>query len=352
MARSGTATGKTDEDKGPSFLDRRRAAWPWFDHVMRAAARYKDERGDHYAAAVTYFTVLALFPLLMVAFAVAGFVLAGNAELLDELRTQITDNVPGSMGGTINELVDTAINSRAAVGVLGILGALYTGLGWMAHLRAALTEQWEQTSPQPKFLAKKVHDLGALCGLGAAMVVSLGVTALGSGALGKKVLEWLHLDAMPGAGVLLTVVSVLAGVAASWALFTWVIARLPRERVALRSAAMGALLAAIAFEVFKRVAVVYLSNIVQGPAGATFGPIIGIMVFSYITARITLFATAFAATSEESLDLAPVPVPDPVIIRPRVDEREPGAGIAALAGVGVGAAAGWGIGRMARDRRR
>lgn len=351
MARGGTASAKRDEDKGPSFLEQRRAAWPWFDHLMRAAQRYQSERGDHYAAAITYFTVLALFPLLMVAFAIAGYVLAGNADLLDDLRSQIAENVPGSMGDTISDLVDTAINSRATVGVLGVLGALYSGLGWMARLRAALTEQWEQTGEEPKFLAKKISDLGALGGLALALVVTLGVTALGSGSLGKQVLKWLRLDTMPGAGVLLTVVSTLVGVAASWALFVWVIARLPRERVALRSALKGALLAAVVFEIFKRVAVVYLASVVQGPAGATFGPIIGIMVFAYITARITLFATAYAATSVESLALAPVPAPDPVVIRPRVEERESGATVAALAGAGVGAAAGWGVGRVGRRSR-
>src|SRR5699024_8630472 len=100
------AKGGGKADKGPSFLDRKRAAWPWFDHLMRAANRYMTERGDHYAAAITYFTVLSLFPLLMVAFSAAGFVLAGDADLMAELKSQITDAVPGDMGDTIGELVD------------------------------------------------------------------------------------------------------------------------------------------------------------------------------------------------------------------------------------------------------
>ncbi len=350
MARGGAD--EQDAEKGPSFLERRRAQWPWFDHLMRAAVRYKSERGDHYAAAVTYFTVLALFPLLMVGFSVAGYVLAGNAGLLDDVQQQIADNLPGSTGDTISDLVDNAINSRAAVGVIGLITGLWAGLGWMSHLRAALTEQWEMTSPRPKFLAMKLSDLGALVGLGLALVVTLGITALGSGPLGRRCLEWLHLDTMPGAGALLTLVSVVAGIAASWVLFTWVIAWLPRERVALRSAVMGALLAAIVFEVFKRVAVLFLARVVNGPAGATFGPIIGIMVFAYITARITLFATAYAATSVESMAMAPVPVPGPAVIRPRVTERTAAPGLAALAGAGVGIAAGLGLGRRGRRRAR
>jgi membrane protein len=50
----------------PGLLDRLRARYAWFDHVMRAQSRYQDNKGKFFAAGITYFTVLALFPLLMV----------------------------------------------------------------------------------------------------------------------------------------------------------------------------------------------------------------------------------------------------------------------------------------------
>jgi len=50
----------------------------WLDHIVRAGARYTERNGDYYAAAVTYFSVLSLVPLLMIAFAVAGFVLRAH----------------------------------------------------------------------------------------------------------------------------------------------------------------------------------------------------------------------------------------------------------------------------------
>ena len=74
------------------------------------------------------------------------------------------------------------------------------------------------------------------------------------------------------------------------------IARLPRESVSFRSAARAGLMVAVAFEIFKLVASIYLKSVVTGPAGATFGPVLGLMVFAYITARLILFATAWAAT--------------------------------------------------------
>ena len=81
------------EPAEPGFLDRLRARFAWFDHVMRAQERYHESKGDFYAAGVTYFTIFALFPLLMVGFAAAGFVLVRNPDLLADIETQIKAGV-------------------------------------------------------------------------------------------------------------------------------------------------------------------------------------------------------------------------------------------------------------------
>lgn len=165
---------------------------------MRAAQRYQQQKGDYYAAGITYFSVLALIPILMVAFAIAGFVLAGQPELLQDLQDSITKNVPGSLGDTLNTVIDSAIASRASVGVLGLLGAAYAGLGWMANLRDALTAMWESQRESKGFVRTKLGDAAALLGLGLAMVVSLGSSALSSGPVARTVVEVLNLDDVPG----------------------------------------------------------------------------------------------------------------------------------------------------------
>ena len=115
------------------------------------------------------------------------------------------------------------------------------------------------------------------------------------------------------------------------------IARLPRESVSFRSALRAGLMAAVAFEIFKQVASLYLRSVVTGPAGATFGPVLGLMVFAYVTARLILFATAWAATSKDNLEAAPLDPPSPAQITPRVEFRE-GLGVGgALAAMAVGA---------------
>ena len=93
---------------------------------------------------------------------------------------------------------------------------------------------------------------------------------------------------------------------------------------------------------------IYLRSVVTGPAGATFGPVLGLMVFAYITARLILFATAWAATSTENLDAAPVEPPDAAQITPRVQVRE-GLGVrGAMAAAAVGALGALGLSRLRR----
>jgi membrane protein len=162
----------------------------------------------------------------------------------------------------------------------------------------------------------------------------------------KHVLEWLGLQDVPGVSLALRVASLVMSMFVSWLLFTAIIARLPREPVSFRSAMRAGLLAAVAFEIFKQVGSIYLKSVVTGPAGATFGPVLGLMVFAYITARLILFATAWAATSRENLDAAPVEPPAPAQITVRVQERE-GLGVGgALAAGAVGALGALGFSRL------
>jgi membrane protein len=335
------------EPAKPGILDRLRSRYGWFDHVMRAQERYQDSKGDFYAAGITYFTIFALFPLLMVGFAAAGFVLARNPDLLAEITAQIKSKVSGDFGEQLVDLMDSAIESRTSVGIIGLATAAWAGLGWMANLREALSQMWGLMRHEPPgFVRTKLSDLTAIVGLFAAIIVTIALTALGNSDLMKHVVEWLGLQDVPGVGVALRVASLLVSLLISWLLFIWIIARLPRESVSFRSSVRAALIAAVGFEVFKQLGSIYLRSVVTGPAGATFGPVLGLMVFAYITARLILFATAWAATSTENLVPAPVEPPAPAQITMRVQERE-GLGVGgALAAAGLGALGALGFSRL------
>ena len=164
---------------------------------MRAGARYTERHGNACKAAVTYFSVLSLVPVTMVAFAAAGFAMGSRPDLVERLKNEITAAWPGALGDTLNSVVNQAISSAATVGFF---------------------------------------DLLALLGLGLALAVTFALTGLLSGFAGT-VLAFLGLAQQAWAEALLTLLGVLIGLAANWLIFTWVIARLPRERVPLRSAA-------------------------------------------------------------------------------------------------------------------
>ena len=338
-----------DEPTKPGILDRLRARYGWFDHAVRAQGRYQDSKGDFYAAGITYFTVFALFPMLMVAFAIAGFVLASQPDLLTEIEDKIKSTVSGESAQQLVKLMESAIDSRTSVGIIGLATAAWAGLGWMANLREALTQMWGlMRHDPPGFVRTKLSDLIAIVGLFAAIVVTIALTALGSSNLMKHVLEWLGLQDLPGVGLALRLASLLVSILVSWLLFVWIIARLPRESVSLHSAARAALMAAVAFEIFKQVGTIYLRSVVSGPAGATFGPVLGLMVFAYITARLILFATAWAATSTENLAEEPVEPPAPAQITARVQVRE-GLGVwGTLTAVAAGALGALSFSRLRR----
>lgn len=304
-------------------------------HLIRAGTAYVDRNGDHYAAAITYFSVLSLFPLIMIAFAIAGFVLAGNQSLLNQLQQSITEAVPSGLGKTINDVITQAIEHRGAVGVIGLLAAAYSGLGWMSNLRDALSAMWGHEIPERPYWRKLVSDIVSLISLGLALIVSFAITAAGSG-LSTFLLKRVGLDDEGWAVFLLRVGTIVLAVATNWLVFLWVLTRLPRQRVGTRAAMRGALFAAVAFEVLKQLATIYLGIVASTPTGALFGPIIGLLLFANLVSRVLLFTTAWTATARENLS-TPVPQPPaPAVIRPTVEVHSGPRPRDALALVGVG----------------
>ncbi len=339
-----------EKPAGPSRLEKLRAKYEWLDHLVRAGARYTERHGDHYAAAVTYFSVLSLFPLLLVGFAIAGYVLFFQPDLLVRLQEAIAENVPQGLDTLIDPIVQSAIDQRNTVGIIGLLGALYTGIGWMSNLREALSEQWGQVPKTPLILKKTLFDLLTLLGLGLALGGSFAITGLASG-FASAVLDLVGLGDEGWAQFLLGLLGVVLGLVANWLIFLWVIARLPRRRATLRSAAKAAVLGAVGFEVLKQVMTVYLGSVTNSPTGQIIGPFVGLLVFAFFASRFILFVTAWAATSRENEQEEPVDVPGPAVIRTETTVRSGPDGATAAGLLGAGALAGLLGGRLLGRRR-
>ncbi|HEY4453116.1 MAG TPA: YhjD/YihY/BrkB family envelope integrity protein [Pseudonocardiaceae bacterium] len=288
-----------------------RERYGWFDHLARMIDRYVNNHGYHFAASITYFSVLSLIPLLMVLLAVAAFVLAGHPYLLGELRNSIHSAVPGALGPLMNTLVNNVIDHRVKLGIFGLVVGLYSGWNWMNALRDALTGMWDQRKPDLPLLHTIVRDLMALGSLAIAIAISFGLTEAGA-ALGGWVLRLLGWSGFGWANVGLQLASVVLALVADWLVFCWVLTKLPREPVPLRFAVRGAAGAAVAFETLKRVANLYLNALGASPIGATFGSIIGLLVFVYLVSRVLILAAAWTATAQPQQR----PAPDPIVIAP------------------------------------
>ena len=337
-------------------FDELRARRPWLDHLVRAGLRYTDRHGDDYAAAMTYFSVLALVPLLMIASAIAGYFLASLPGLRDQLRAAITAAVPIELSDTINLIIDQAVAQRNVVGAFGLLIALYAGIGWMSRLRAALSEQWAQPADPPPMFKRLFSDLRALLGLGVALGCSFAITTLLSAFTGD-VLMFLGLNDNESTQVLLRVVGIMIALTANFLIFLWMIARLPRKSVPLRSAVKAALLGAVGFQVLIESMSIYLRMLSGSPSGVVFGSMFGLLIFVYFVSRFALFVTAWAATARGSEPEQPAPVPAPAVIRlevvaPSRVDRSLAAGLIGGAVVtAVFGAARWRLGRLRRRSR-
>ncbi|MEL6051128.1 YhjD/YihY/BrkB family envelope integrity protein [Corynebacterium rouxii] len=322
----------------PGIVDKLRLKWGWFDHLMRMNERYSQEGGNQYSAGITYFSVLSMFPILMLVMAAAATILARQPETLQQLQERITDSVDASIADTLKEILDTAISQRGAMFGIGGLTALWSGLSWMSHLRYGASKMWRYPVTGDNFAKTKFQDFLGFLGLLVAMGIALGITAIGSSGLTTQLIDAIELADVPGIFLFTFVISLVVGLIANFCVFLWLIKYLPRGEVPAKSALEAASIGAVLFEIFKQLASQFFSNALSNPAGATFGPIIGLMVLLYFIWRILMYCCAWAATTAESLAIAKLEPPAPAVIRVREEIRtggDKGKGI----GIGLAGAA-------------
>ena len=267
-------------------------------HLMRMQERFAEQGGNQFAAGITYFSVLAIFPLAMLLFAAAGFFLNARPELMQQIQDQITQNLEGDLGDLVNSILEAAIDQRGAVAGVGLLTTLWSGLNWMNHLRAGVTTMWGLDANEGgNFVVKKLRDLLGLIGLIALLLLAFGVTAIGVSGWTSQVMEYFGLGDFPGSRALVWFVGFLVSVLASFLVMLWVVMYMPRTKVPVKSGLKGALLGAIIFALIQQFAGLIIGSATGNPAGAVFGPIISLMVVLYLVWRVVLYVSAWTATT-------------------------------------------------------
>jgi membrane protein len=287
---------------------------PSVRHAVAAWTLLKDNNGSQYAAAITYFSFLALFPLLLLAVAITGFVLHAHPAAQQSLFDHITSNVPGDVGKTLNSSVRTAIDARAGVGIVGLVGVLITGLGWVGNLRAAIEAIWGRPRVTRNFLVSRVANLFVLAGLGLAMLLSLGLTIVGT-ATTDQLLRAADLDHVAGMHYLVTALGLLLAVAGDVLIVWWLLVRLPGVRLRRGIAWRGALLGAVGIELLKVLGTFTVAKTAHSPTAGPFAGLLAVLIWLQLVARYLLFCVAWTATATATAG--------PVSAEPPVEARQP-----------------------------
>ena len=112
---------------------------PGIAHLLRAHTRFNRRLGNHFAASITYFTVLAIIPVIAFAFAVLGLVLS---RLSPYILNQVVDSVVSlatepSDKQQIRAIIENAMKVGGSVWafVVSILTALWAGIGCVGNIR-------------------------------------------------------------------------------------------------------------------------------------------------------------------------------------------------------------------------
>lgn len=347
---------------------------PWIAHLLRAAERFGGRMGSQFGAAITYFSVLALVPLIMVASAVVGFVLVEvRPQSLDAVMTYLSRSLGGgSSTKQVLAVVDKFLHNYASIGIIGLVSALYSGAGWMGNLRSAVQAQWrsdfDREQRKENVVAKTVLNLLRLLGLIVAVAVTFALAAV-STTLSGTIVSALHLDTLTWLSPVLKLVPIVVSLGAGWLLFMYLYTVLPDERVPWRETRRGALLGSVGLVVLQYATTFLVARFASNAAAALFGPVITLMLFLNLFARLILFVAAWIATTdepafpteqaEEKVRFALQDrVPQAAMVREEVAARSLQVGLGAgyvtgtATGVGLGAVVALGLAALRRRRDR
>lgn len=273
----------------------RRERWPLLDHFVRMFEHYGAVNGSALAASVTYFAFLSFFPILALSFAVIGLVSQAYPNADENLVKAINSVLPSIMGGEDGLELSTFQKNAPNILSIGLLLALYSGLGWLSGMRTALVAVFEEPEKErPNFIIGKLRDLLALICLGAVLIGSVAVSGIAT-KLTTPILDLVGLGA--GAKPLLWVLALAVGLLSSTVLFFAFFKLLASPNVPTRSLWSGAVLGAIAFEVLKQLSTVLLQATKQQPAVQAFGIALVLVIWMNYFSRDVVFAAAWAYTS-------------------------------------------------------
>jgi membrane protein len=253
--------------------------------AKEAAGNWSGHKDSRQGAALAYYSIFSLGPIIVIAIAVAGFFF-GREAVSGQVAASIKDTLGDTGAKAVQAMLADAGRPREGMLaiLLGIGTLLFAAIGVVIQLKDALNTVWE-VGELPghgvwHFIRSYVASLAAVLALGFLLLVSLVVTA-GLAAIGKFAVpymqEWvLHL------------VSILVSLSAISLLFAMMFKWLPDAEVDWYDVWLGAIVTAVLFEIGKTAIGFYIGK--QG-LDSTYGAaasIIVVLLWVYYTSQIIL----------------------------------------------------------------
>jgi membrane protein len=249
-------------------------------------------------AAIAYYTVTSMAPVLLIVIAIAGFVFGTEAA-----QGAIVEQLSGMMGAQSAEMVQSMIQSAGNRGagiiatIIGIVALLITASGVFGEMQAALNVIWKAAPKEgtvSRLVRARLASLGLVVTLGFLLMVSLVVSA----AL-KALGTWVN-GVMPSFHVILQALGFLISLLIIAVLFGAVYKVLPDKKLTWRDVAVGAISTAILFTIGKFLISLYIGSSAVASSYGAAGALIVILIWIYYSAQIFLlgaeFTKAYATT--------------------------------------------------------
>jgi len=277
------------------------AASPWRIHLHRrqlltmaqaTGQAWLDDHAPSMGAALAYYTLFSLAPLLLIAISVAGLIFgpeAARGEIFGQLQGLV-----GSAGAAAVQGLLESVN-RPAGGLLStLLGLLLMLVGAttvFAELQDALDRIW-RAPPRTgsgwwALLRARVLSFGLILGLGFLLIVSMLFSAA-VGALQSWWSAWLG-----GWETLLNLLNVLSGFALVTTMFAMIYKVMPRVRIAWSDVWVGAVVTAGLFSLGRALIGAYLVTGAVGSGFGAAGALVAVLVWVYYSAQIFLLGAEF-----------------------------------------------------------
>ncbi len=262
----------------------------WWALLVRARSQWVSHKDARLGAALAYYSIFSMGPLIVIAISVAGLLLSEEA-----VRGEVAAGLRGLLGDSGAEAVNTMLTAAdkptqgIIATIIGVGALIFAAVGVVMQLKDALNTIWEVDAKPTKgiwgFLRTYVISFAGVLSLGFLLLVSMLLTTALSAA-GKYLGAFLPEAALQATGF---VVSFLVIALLFAMMFKW----LPDAKVAWADVWLGAVLTAALFELGKFLIALYIGK--QG-LESTYGAaasIVVVLVWVYYSAQIVLFGAEF-----------------------------------------------------------